>query len=489
MHWTPPRRAVPYFPLEAPMVRLNRRDILTTQDLLNGVHIFGATGSGKTSGSGALIAEAFVRSGWGGLVLTAKPGDARAWIKRAKRCNRLHNILLVGPDHPARLNFLNYCMARPGAGAGLTANLISLFEEMLEVYGPNKSVGGDPYWRQGRNELLSNTIDLIWIAKGTLSFEDISRTIDTAPKNPSQIYDPAWRAQSFWAQLVERAADRLAEYGVPRDAHTLEVIYRFWAERFAPHDPEPRSSVISMVSALTDPLSRGILHELFLTGTNIVPEFATEGTIIILDMPVLEYEKVGRFAQVLFKGLFQRMAERRTHTDDTARPMFLWADEAHFTVTSRDASFLTVARESKVSTVFVSQSVHNYHVALGGDGGSHDQAKQLLGTFGLKIFHALNDPETARYAEELAGKSLQIRRSGSKTYTLSSSPGGSSSSRSVTFGWNEVLDFVTPARLYSLLRRGGPSRGYTEAILTRSGEPWKSTDSNVIQVTFPQRYA
>lgn len=481
-------RPPPHFPLNMPLLRLNKHDHLTLQDVLTGVHIFGGVGSGKTTSSGATLAEAYLRAGFGGLVLTAKPGEAASWVRRAERCNRGKHVIRFGPDHPARFNFLNYSMGRPGPGGGLVQNLINLFEEILEVYSPDKSLGGDPYWRQGRTELLSNTIELIWLAKGALSFEDIIDVVDSAPRSNSDIYDPAWKVSSEWSHMVERAARRVARVNPERDAHSLEAIYKYWTKRFAPHDPEPRSSVISMVSALTDPLSRGVLHELFLTTTTMVPDLATEGTIIILDMPVLQYEKVGRFAQALFKGVFQRMAERRVQTDDSARPMFLWADEAHLVMTSRDANFLTVSRESRVANVFLSQNLPNYYVAMGGDGGAQDRTKQLLGTFGLKIFHANGDPETNRYAEDLGGKGVVIRHSGSRTMSRSYSPGGSGSSTSVTYGWNETFDTLIPARRFSLLRRGGPKRGYSEAFIVQTGEPWKTNDSNALRVRFSQEY-
>jgi type IV secretory pathway TraG/TraD family ATPase VirD4 len=471
-----------------PLIRLNQQDHLTLQDVFTGVHIFGGVGSGKTTSSGATLAETFLRAGFGGLVLTAKPGEAQSWVRRAKRCNRGKHVLLFGPDHPARFNFLNYCMGRPGPGGGLVQNLINLFEEILEVYSPDKSLGGDPYWRQGRTELLSNTIELIWLAKGKLSFEDIIDVVDSAPRSASDIYDPSWMIHSEWAHMVDMAADRVAKVRPERDAHVLEAIYKFWTKRFAPQDPEPRSSVISMVSALTDPLSRGVLHELFLTKTTMVPDLATEGTIIILDMPVLQYEKVGRFAQALFKGVFQRMAERRVQTDDTARPMFLWADEAHLVMTSRDANFLSVSRESRVANVFLSQNLPNYYVAMGGDGGAHDRTKQLLGAFGLKIFHANGDPETNRYSEDLGGKGTVIREGESVTRGVSAGPGGMTSSKSVTRSWNEAFDVLLPARWFTLLRRGGPKRGYSEAFIVQTGEPWKTNQSNALRVRFSQEY-
>ena len=44
-------------------------DIWTLEDAFQGTVIFGSTGSGKTSGSGQLLALKFLKAGFGGLVL------------------------------------------------------------------------------------------------------------------------------------------------------------------------------------------------------------------------------------------------------------------------------------------------------------------------------------------------------------------------------------------------------------------------------------
>jgi len=68
-------RSAQEFPLELPLFRFTKHDWLSLRDAFEGIHIFGGLGSGKTSGSGQTIAHSFLRSGFGGLVLTAKPGE------------------------------------------------------------------------------------------------------------------------------------------------------------------------------------------------------------------------------------------------------------------------------------------------------------------------------------------------------------------------------------------------------------------------------
>jgi len=56
-------------------------DPFTIGDSVQGIQIFGAIGSGKTSGSGQFLAESFLRSGYGGLILTVKNDEKDLWIK------------------------------------------------------------------------------------------------------------------------------------------------------------------------------------------------------------------------------------------------------------------------------------------------------------------------------------------------------------------------------------------------------------------------
>lgn len=80
-----PRGAIPYTftgtatDLQLPLVEFSPADVWTLGDACTGVQIFGGIGSGKTSGSGAAIARAFLSNGFGGLVCCAKPSERELW--------------------------------------------------------------------------------------------------------------------------------------------------------------------------------------------------------------------------------------------------------------------------------------------------------------------------------------------------------------------------------------------------------------------------
>jgi hypothetical protein len=149
--------------LDEPLLRFGEGDVWTIRDTCEGTQIFGATGSGKTSGSGRALAEAFLRAGFGGLVLTVKPDETDLWIEYARRTGREASLLVFSPSkrrerfwHPRtgemlRYNFLEHEACRPGEGAGLTENIVLMFSTVLELTergqetaGPTTSTGGGP---------------------------------------------------------------------------------------------------------------------------------------------------------------------------------------------------------------------------------------------------------------------------------------------------------------------------------------------------------
>ena len=473
------------FPLSQPLVRLTPSDVLTLRDAFEGIHIFGGLGSGKTSGSGQTIARSFLQAGYGGLVLTAKPDEADTWVRYCRETGRSASLVRFGPDHPWRFNFIDYEMRRPGRGAGITSNLVSLFEEVLEVHHPGKVLGGDPYWREARSQLLRNAVDLIKLAGHKVTMDDVAAVIRSAPLSPEEASDATWRSRSRCAELLKAALDH--PQPDPTAEGDLNHVATYFMDEFAKLDRKPRSSVVSMVGALTDTLLRGDVRELLLTKTTIVPEVITQGVVMVLDMPTHEYRDAGRFVQVLIKTIFQRMVERRDARSDTTRPVFLWADEAQLFTSGYDPTFQTTARSTKTATVYLSQNLPNYYDSFGGDSAGHARTKKLLGAFGIKVFHANGDTETNEYAERLIGRDVQLRRSESTSYPADYGPHNGTPLQT-TFGTSEIMESLVPARTFTELQRGGYNRNFTEAIVFRAGEPWRQSGRGFVRTKFRQSF-
>src|SRR5258708_33789403 len=106
---TQPRTAE-YWPLDLPVVHFSERrpDTWTLADACQGVLIMGENGSGKTSGSGQILARRYLQSGFGGLVLCYKTDEADLWRKYLTETGRSEDAVFFSADGDLRFNFLDY---------------------------------------------------------------------------------------------------------------------------------------------------------------------------------------------------------------------------------------------------------------------------------------------------------------------------------------------------------------------------------------------
>ena len=114
--------------LEAPLLQLSPKDVFSLRDACAGVHIFGGIGSGKTSGSGRMLAGAYLRAGMGGLVTAVKPEEVTLWQRYAAEHGRSNSLILF--DEHEGFNFLAYEFGRQGIdGVGtVTECLMKILE-------------------------------------------------------------------------------------------------------------------------------------------------------------------------------------------------------------------------------------------------------------------------------------------------------------------------------------------------------------------------
>jgi type IV secretory pathway TraG/TraD family ATPase VirD4 len=478
--------------LETPLLQLSPHDVWTVGDACQGTQIFGGTGSGKTSGSGQAIAKAFLRAGFGGLVLTAKPDERALWQRYAEATGRADALLLFAPGSPWRFNFLDYEARRPGRGGGLTENLVTVFASVLEVAERRSGQASADYWQRAARQLLRNAVDLCLLATGGVSLLDLYRVIASAPRHPDEKNAAAWREASLCFRYLEQADRReLAE----ASRHDFDLAARYWLEEFPHLAEKTRSVIVSSFTSMADGFLRGPVRELFCTSLTVLPEMTHEGAVIVLDLSLKEFGEVGVLAQVIFKLLWQQAVERR-NVAAHPRPVFLWADEAHFFVHPYDSLFQTTARSARACTVYLTQNLPNYFHALGGDRG-RDQVHALLGNLQTKLFHANNDPETNRWAAELFGQTWQYRTASSTTRQeqqpaipgdMRDMPSFGGTQSSSTVSSNEQLAYEVLPHTFTVLATGGPASGFiVEAVAAQGGRRWRASGKNHLRVRFSQK--
>lgn len=457
--------------LETSLLKLSKHDDWTLADACEGTIIFGGNGSGKTSGSGRSLAQAFLAQGYGGLILTAKVDEARNWIGYAERAGRTSDVILVEPNGPYRLNFLDYEAKRPGRGAGLTCELVRLLQMAMNG-GRHRGQSNDPYWDEAGAELLTNAIDIAQLADDKLS---LSRIVDIMRTAPLSIADAEtmscsdserfaqliketgrnWGTDSLCAQAMRRAEDRVVD---PERRGDLRESFAYFLKQFASLAPQTRGSILACLMARLTGLLRSPFRTLFSTDTTVTPEDSFAGKLIILNLPIKEYGDAGRFAQVLFKTVWQRSVERR---GSSGVPVFLWADEAQYFVTEFDMLFQQTARSSRAATVYLTQSIVNFRAALDSD-QSEAISEALLGNLQTKIFHANACPTTNEYAERLFGKELK--------YTTTA---GVDSDRKANVSLSQTYLPILPGIKFTTLRKGGFANGkQVDAYLFQAGKLW-----------------
>lgn len=469
------------FDLDSLLLQLSPSDNWTIRDAVEGVQIFGGIGSGKTSGSGAAIARAFLHAGFGGLVLCAKPGEKQLWISYAKETGREDDLIIFSADSKWRFNFLEYEFKRKGVGGGQGHNIVDLFLTIHElIEGKVTANGGDKFWDRATEQMIRNAVTILVLSKTPLSVKAINELIITAPLSPQQIEDSHWRQNSFCAQCIQAASTQ------PKsqiEQHNFDVATTYWLKEFPNQGDRTRSSIIATFTSMASKLLDGLVWNMFSTDLNIVPEVTyRNGAIIILDFSVQEWNEIGRVVQGIFKYAFQQSILRRD-TNKHPRPVFLFADESQHFISSHDFMFQSTVRDYLCCTVYASQNISNYYAKLKSPSG-RDEVNSLLGNLRTKIFHANDDPPTNEYASNVIGKIVQNR----KGTGITTNENQGQESHSTNVGTSEVVDYKVLPVTYSTLKTGGePNNLEVEAIVYRGGKILNFTNETYIKAIFQQR--
>ena len=442
----------------------------TVNDAFQGTQVFGATGSGKSSGSGRAIAEAFMRSNFGGLVLTAKNDERATWESLAEKFNRTQDLVIFGEEQSHRFNFLRYERARSGKGSGHTENLVNLFCAVMEVADRKSSSDADAYWMRAMKQLLRNSFDLMLLAGVEVSLHSLYELITSAPATLAESKDPEWQYGSACYRLILHAKSLVED---PRRQSDLKATEAYWLRDFANLASETKTCIVNMFTSMADTFLRGMMAEMFCSDLNFTPEDCFAGKVIVLDFPVKAYQGLGIFAQVLFKYVWQRAVEARvpallprTEIQETIRPVFLWADESQFFVNGYDSLFQSTARSSRACTVYLTQNLPGYQDAFGAASGKA-AAESFLGNLQTKIFHANGDPQTNNWAADSIGRVKQVQiQSG---WNQSEQNKGSNQST----GSSLAFEYSVQPQVFTLLKSGGvENQGAIESIIFQAGRPW-----------------
>lgn len=481
----------------------DKQEPWTYNDAVKGTQIFGGIGSGKTSGSGKLIAKKFLEHGFGGLVLCGKSEEAEDWEKYVKETGREKDFIMFSPstkDDKLVFNPLKYEMERDKErGGGQTTNIVNLF---MNIYRMGQRLTGsdtnesERYWDNALKRCLSRTIDLLKIAGEELSVFNMAKIIASAPSSEE--------GESFIARVAEMEEDEIISlcnhsycfdciYKAgelleedDEDAEWIfDLVYNYFLREFASMHEKSRTTVQEMFLGLTDPFNSGILKNHFSEGLNIYPEDTFDGKIIVLNFPVKDYLDAGIYSQSIFKLLWQQAVERRgkdIQPSDNTKPVFLWIDEAQYFVNEYDMLFQTTARSSRACTVLLTQNISNYYAQMGGK-DAVPKVDSLLGNLSTKIFHCNTDAVTNEWASRVIGQNYAVLESGGENYSIINF------SHSTSKGFSTQLTPQVLPMEFTKLKTGGAMNQYiVQAIITINGYHWKS-QQNFGRINFTQQIA
>jgi len=468
--------------LDYVLLRFSEHDSLSVRDACQGVQIFGETGSGKTSGSGALLARSYLAAGLGGLVLTVKVDEIEVWRKYARETGRQDDLIVIGEGSNLRFNMLNYECQSDAGGLGLTRNLVELFIAIDEIVARERGRSGgasEQFWQNELRKIAANAVETLRLAGEEISFRNITSIILTAAHSREELADLMWSEESFCYKIIARIESLIDQKKLSHaDVEDWKVTRDYWRNEFPTMPEETRANVVSSFTGLVDVFLRGMLREQFCTLSDVSLDDTFRGKIIVLNLPIKRFHDAGLIAQVVFKFIWQRAAERRTIRANTL-PAFLWIDESQNFVSPREHSFLSTARGARICTVFLTQNLPNYYAQLGGDNKAEAIAQSMLGNLATKIFHNNGCIVTNRYATELFARTWQPKSS----YSLAEDDDRYKLQEQTSI---ELLDQVIPHE-FTILATGGPQNDeLVEGIIHQGGRVFAASGTNYLKVVFPQ---
>jgi len=394
------RRVAPFlFKPHQPLLWLSKRDAFTIENAYGGVHVFGANGSGKTSGSGRYLADAYCAAGFGGLVIASKPGDREWWVERMRKAGREEHLFIIAHDQPWRCNVIAYDLARADGLAERIDNVMATFDDVLAQAG--QTFGGEAQqWINAAKDLMRRAVAVLAAARDSFTYGDIIDFIAAAPDAPDKVAAPEFKDGLFATTLNEAEALNTARYQWP----DFDRIRTYWLRDYPRVPVNTRESARFVLNHLQSNLETGRAKELFGTGTSITPEHSFRGAVILVDLPTSDSANIA--AQILFKIVWQGAVLRRGDAvRDKLRPVMLWADESHLIVSVNDTRYQSLCRQAGGCTVYLTQNLSSYQQRLPGP-DSKATTHALLGYFQTQIFHAQADRETLKHTQELFDKEM-----------------------------------------------------------------------------------
>lgn len=417
--------------LDTPLFRFSNEpdsEALTVGDSHCSILVTGAPGSGKSSGTSYKLARSFLKAGYGGIVFSVKP-EREFWEKICAETGRSNDLIIIGngKNNDQRFNFINYISTLKG-DVSYADNIYKIITEVVEASKENTGAK-DEFWSLSLGRLLINTIELSLLSFNSVSIQLLYDLATTAPQ-PSEnrnavkkpepvektIFDTAmeivtesikekidtWNKtlRPEWLESVSQQEYELELGNAIPEFRRFKIVKLFFKKSFYEINPKTRTLILYTLTTFLEGLLREPFFSLFCTNTTFTPEDCLKGKVILIDLPILEYDKTGRDCQLILKLLFQKAFLKRD-IKSNERSVFMYADESQHIITKGDAEFVATARGYNISSVYITQSISNFHMFMGES--SEHKVNAFLAAINCKIMHCNSDTGTNNWASELIG--------------------------------------------------------------------------------------
>ncbi len=469
-------------PLDKVLFRWTKEDPVTRRDLLRSTAIFGATGSGKSSGSGKWLAEALLNDrSIGGIILADKPESKPTWQTWFRNADRKQDLFIYEPGGKLKVNYLDF-VRQMGGDARDICRFIKTSGDVLNAGTGNEGGHSGKFFEVAEDRLLYHAVVMVKLGTGHVTIPYLQEFITTALRSPAEAASPAWTG-CVHDVCTHKASDAVK---TPAEAHDFRLALDYFFKEFLRMEEKTRSSIETGVQGKLHLMNSGVVREMVSDETNFSLDSLKTGRWLLVNMPPASFGDSGRVVYAGIKFLVQQMILRRDASGGGG-VVVIWCDEAQEVVNKEDAVFLAQCRSHLGCMVYLTQSLASYYGAMKGETGKQ-HVDSLIGNFGTKIFHAIGDVQTAEWASNLVGKERQTFTGGSMA------PGADSYDQLVgqqtfTGTFSQQVDYIVQPNVFmNNLRTGGKGKNHfvVDAIVVKNGELFADGRS-FKHVSFSQR--
>jgi hypothetical protein len=201
---------------------------------------------------------------------------------------------------------------------------------------------------------LKSAVQICIEARGDVSIRLLREVIVSAPRANSNHDEGERRNSSLCYRLIEETKACDSEQ-CSRVQDDIDRASQFLLRGYMEMPEDMHDEIRDRFERVADALLIGPLADIFNGDTNLTPEAAFGGAIILLDLPREIYGQVGLCMQAAFTRLWQRACARRD-VKRMPRPVFWLAYEAQQQMHGEMAGFLDQALAMRVAPLLIAGS-------------------------------------------------------------------------------------------------------------------------------------